>query len=61
MIYCCLEDVDLALEQVVDETQLPPIMEQVPEEKRLSTRCEYCGEPAIYVVTNSYSHTECGQ
>ena len=57
MIYCCLEDVDLALESVVDETQLAPIIEQIPEDKRLSTRCEYCGDPAVYVVTNSYSHT----
>lgn len=61
MIYCCLEHVELALESVVDETQLAPLMEQIPEEQELSTRCEYCGERASYLVTNSHSHTECGQ
>ena len=61
MIYSCLEHVELALESVVDETQLAPVMEQIPEDKQLSTRCEYCGEPAAYLVTNSYSPTEYGQ
>ena len=61
VIYSCLEHVDLALESVTDETQLAPLMEQVPEEEKLSTPCEYCGKPAAYLVTDSCSHTECGQ
>jgi len=61
MIYCCLDDVDLALEAIVDKTQLAPVIDQIPKEEQLSTRCEYCGAPAVYIVTNSHSHTECGQ
>jgi CxxH/CxxC protein (TIGR04129 family) len=61
MIYSCLEHVELALESVVDETQLAPLMEKVSEDEQISTRCEYCGKKAAYLVTNSYSPTECGQ
>ncbi|MFC4619670.1 CxxH/CxxC protein [Camelliibacillus cellulosilyticus] len=61
MPYCCLEHVELALEAAIDETQLAPEMEVLPVAKRLSTRCDYCDQPAIYLVTNSRFHTECGQ
>lgn len=61
LIYSCLDHVELALEKVIDETLQAPVMDEVPKERQLSTRCEYCDRPAIYVVSNSYSHTECGQ
>ncbi|GGE53581.1 hypothetical protein GCM10011391_35580 [Pullulanibacillus camelliae] len=57
MIYSCLEDVELALEEVIDETELAPIIEKLPEDRRLSTPCQYCGEQALYVVTNVHSDT----
>lgn len=61
MIYTCLDHVELALEAVMDETQSAPLLEKIKESQELSTACEYCKEPAIYIVTNTHSHTECGQ
>ncbi|GGH80414.1 CxxH/CxxC protein (TIGR04129 family) [Pullulanibacillus pueri] len=57
MIYSCLEDIELALEAIIDDTQEPPIIEALSEEEQLSTRCEYCQEPAQYLVTNMNSDT----
>ena len=59
-IMSCLEDVELALEQIIDDTQEPPIIEKLAEEEQLSTRCEYCRNQALYVVTNIHSDTQCG-
>jgi CxxH/CxxC protein (TIGR04129 family) len=61
MIYACLDHVELALEAVMDETQSAPQLEKVDDVQKLSTACDYCKNLAIYVVTNTYSHTECGQ
>jgi CxxH/CxxC protein (TIGR04129 family) len=61
MIYACLDHVELALEAVMDETQSAPSIEKLDDAQRLSTACDYCKDPAIYIVTNTYSHTECGQ
>jgi len=52
MIYCCEEHIDLALDMYVDEHEVPPEMEKVEEEKKLSTSCEFCQNKAIYVVGN---------
>ncbi|MFS0784064.1 CxxH/CxxC protein [Bacillus sp. 1P06AnD] len=52
MIYCCKEHVDLALDVVVYEYETAPVMNEIPEEKKLSTGCEYCSEPAVYMVGN---------
>lgn len=51
MIYCCEEHVDLAIDTVVDEFETFPILSKISEEQ-LSTTCEYCQNPAIYVVAN---------
>ena len=61
LIYCCLEHVDVALDDVVDETGEPPILNKVERENELSTGCEYCQNQAIYVVGNTHSDTICGQ
>jgi len=61
MIYACLDHVELALEAVMDETQSAPLLEELSDTQKLSTTCEYCKDPAIYMVTNTHSHTECGQ
>jgi len=57
MIYSCLEDVELALEEVIDETALSPIIQEMSEDKQLSTPCQYCGGRALYIVTNVHSDT----
>ncbi|MBM7648167.1 CxxH/CxxC protein (TIGR04129 family) [Bacillus ectoiniformans] len=52
MIYCCQEHVELALDVVVDEFETFPKIDQLSEEKKLSTNCEYCQNRAEYVVAN---------
>ncbi|GAA0334811.1 hypothetical protein GCM10008967_27030 [Bacillus carboniphilus] len=61
MVYSCLEHIDIALDDVVDETGEPPILNKIERESDLSTTCEYCQNPAIYVVANTHSDTICGQ
>ncbi|WP_082220210.1 CxxH/CxxC protein [Domibacillus robiginosus] len=45
---CCLEHVELALDIAVDEWETAPVMKSI--EKAAS--CEFCQNPAIYVVGN---------
>ena len=52
MINCCIEHIELALDILVDEYEVAPIMNELPEDKKLSTTCEFCQNPAIYVVGN---------
>lgn len=57
-IYCCEEHIELALDVLVDETELPPQMELLKEDEKLSTNCEYCRKEAVYLVANEYSDTK---
>ncbi|MBM7645502.1 CxxH/CxxC protein (TIGR04129 family) [Scopulibacillus daqui] len=50
--FVCLEHVELALEEVVDNYQTAPVIEKINNEKDLSTTCEYCKKTAEYIVTN---------
>lgn len=52
MIKCCLEHIELALDIEVDEHEIAPIMNELSEEEKLSTTCEFCQNSAIYVVGN---------
>lgn len=52
MIYSCAEHVDIAIDTIVNEHETFPILEEVSEEKKLSTTCEYCKNTAIYMVAN---------
>jgi CxxH/CxxC protein (TIGR04129 family) len=51
MIYCCEEHVDLALEAIVDEFETFPLLSKIDVDN-LSTGCEYCNNPAAYMVAN---------
>ncbi len=57
MIYCCEEHVELAIDIMIDERETFPILEKVNTIHNLSTPCEYCSKPAIYIVSNERSHT----
>ena len=52
MIYCCKEHVELALDVVVDEYEVAPVLRELSDEEKLSTGCEYCDEMATYIVGN---------
>lgn len=50
-IYCCEEHVDIALDTIVDELYTIPLFTKIDVDK-LSTTCEYCQKPAVYMVGN---------
>lgn len=52
MILCCKEHVELALDEIVDEYEVAPIIRELSEEEKLSTICGYCKEKAVYIVEN---------
>ena len=51
-IYSCQTHIDQALEELISKEEVYPIMEAVPESEKLSTKCTYCNESALYVVAN---------
>lgn len=50
MYYACQEHIELALDIVVDEQQLAPIIEKITDEQALSTMCSFCESVAIYSI-----------
>ena len=58
-IYCCQDHVEVALDTVVDETEVPPFINEIIKEENQEVTnnskgftCEYCGQPAVYIVAN---------
>lgn len=51
MIYACEEHVEIALDDIVDEYLTSPVLTKIPVDN-LSTTCEYCQNPAVYLVAN---------
>ncbi|MFJ7935413.1 CxxH/CxxC protein [Sporosarcina sp. NPDC096371] len=51
-IYSCETHIDHALEVFVVEQEKFPIMELLPDEEKLSTKCAYCEELALYLVVD---------
>jgi CxxH/CxxC protein (TIGR04129 family) len=51
MIYSCEEHVEIALDTIVDEHGTFPILTKITVDN-LSTSCEYCQNPATYIVAN---------
>ncbi|WP_085522462.1 CxxH/CxxC protein [Tuberibacillus sp. Marseille-P3662] len=56
MHYSCLEHVDMAIDIVIEEgSGEPPQLEELTEELKQSTGCEFCRNSAIYIVSNGRS------
>ena len=51
-IYSCETHIGHALDMFVAIEKEVPIMEKVEDEKKLSTKCNYCEEQATYIVAN---------
>ena len=67
-IYCCAEHVEVGLDNIVDETEVPPFINSLSNKENEEVTnnssdftCEYCGKPAVYIVANEHSDTICGQ
>ncbi|MCA1026612.1 CxxH/CxxC protein [Cytobacillus sp. FSL W7-1323] len=52
MIYSCEEHIDIAIDTIVDEHETFPVLTKCAPEENLSTTCEFCPNPAIYMVAN---------
>ncbi|MDT8862798.1 CxxH/CxxC protein [Alkalihalobacillus sp. MEB130] len=51
MYYACDEHIEVAIDMIVDEVELAPVVEKINEEKApLSTTCSFCESVAIYTV-----------
>jgi CxxH/CxxC protein (TIGR04129 family) len=51
-INSCETHINHALDVFVAEQGIFPIMAALPDEEKLSTKCSYCEEFALYVVAN---------
>lgn len=49
--YSCEIHIEHALDMFVAEQKEFPILEKIDEEKKLSTKCAYCEQPAVYMVS----------
>ncbi|NEU30592.1 CxxH/CxxC protein [bacterium LRH843] len=50
MYYACMEHIELALDMIVDEEEVAPIIDELTEENKLSTLCSFCKNKANYSV-----------
>ncbi|MFC0273091.1 CxxH/CxxC protein [Metabacillus herbersteinensis] len=51
-MFCCEEHIELAIDMYVDEKELAPEIEKIQKKAELSTSCELCEKPAVYIVGN---------
>lgn len=51
-IFCCKTHVEHALDVFVAETESYPILTELSEAEKLSTKCAYCEEAAMYLVAS---------
>lgn len=50
--YSCEEHIETVLDMYIDDHELPPEIRKIEHTNSLSTACELCGEPAVYIVGN---------
>ncbi|OIJ17032.1 CxxH/CxxC protein [Anaerobacillus alkalidiazotrophicus] len=51
MYYCCENHVELAMDIVVDEQEVAPVLEKIEAKNELSTTCHFCTDKAIYKIS----------
>ncbi|MFA9556273.1 CxxH/CxxC protein [Evansella sp. AB-rgal1] len=50
-MYSCEKHVEIALDEVIDEHEMPPEIELVQSQERISNRCSFCEEEAKYKIS----------
>ncbi len=50
--FSCETHIDHALDMFVAECEDFPIMDKLNNNEKLSTKCDYCEEQAIYIVSS---------
>lgn len=51
-MFSCEEHIELAIDMYVDEKELAPEIEKLDNSRKLSTSCDLCKNPAVYIVGN---------
>lgn len=51
-IFCCKTHVEHGLDVFVAGTESYPILTELSDEEKLSTKCAYCEERAMYLVAS---------
>lgn len=51
-LYACAEHIETVLDMYIDDHETPPEFRKIEHTHSLSTACELCDEPAIYIVGN---------
>ncbi|WP_075047810.1 CxxH/CxxC protein [Bacillus andreraoultii] len=51
-IFCCKEHVEYGLEEIINEGEVSPKLEELKESELPTAPCEYCGQDAVYIVSN---------
>lgn len=49
-LYACAEHIETVLDMYIDDHETPPEFRKIEHTHSLSTTCELCDEPAIYIV-----------
>lgn len=52
-IKCCKNHVEHGLDVFVAQTESYPVLTELSNEEKLSTKCDYCEEQALYLVASS--------
>ena len=58
-LYCCQTHVGQGLDEFVAKTESYPILTELSDSKKLSTKCNYCEERALYLVADKSNPTIC--
>ncbi|WP_156316813.1 MULTISPECIES: CxxH/CxxC protein [Bacillaceae] len=51
-IFSCETHINQALDMFVAEQKTFPMLEQLADEEKLSTKCTYCDVAAVYIVAD---------
>lgn len=47
----CVEHIEVVIDMFVDENEIAPNIQKIEDIHRLSTPCDLCQEPAVYIVS----------
>ncbi|TQR20047.1 CxxH/CxxC protein [Psychrobacillus vulpis] len=51
-IFSCETHINQALDMFVAEQKTFPMLEELKDDEKLSTKCTYCDNSAVYIVAN---------
>ncbi|WP_243387197.1 CxxH/CxxC protein [Bacillus kexueae] len=49
----CIEHIEVVIDMFVDENEIAPNIQKIEDNHSLSTTCDLCNNPAVYIVSES--------